>query len=128
MSVSEWVGENLEYGRKLVNSGIEGAQAGGSAALGEESLPEVLVESAPSTIGLTVAGAAIGVLASYAGNKRKFTKESIVFGVLGGIAGFVVGLGWSTRHLTNGVRVGALRHMRNTRDEHWLERHPIDYA
>src|SRR5581483_7491501 len=29
MTVSEWVGENLEYGRKLVSSGIEGAQAGG---------------------------------------------------------------------------------------------------
>ena len=128
MTVTEWVGESLEYGRDLVSSGLEGAQAGGEAALGEETLPEVLVESAPSSMGLAVLGAGAGLLCSYFGNKRKLGKESIAFGLIGRLTGLLVGLGWSTRHVTNGVRVGALRHMKNARDEHWLDRHPIDYA
>jgi hypothetical protein len=128
MKVADWVGENLEYGRKLVNNGLEGAQAGGEAALGEESLPEVLVDSAPSAVGLAAIGAGVGVFYSYLGNKRKFSKEGVLFGVLGGVAGLLVGLGWSTRHLTNGIRVGAMKNIKTVRDEHWLDRHPIDYA
>jgi hypothetical protein len=128
MTVTGWMEQNLEYGRKLVSSGLEGAQAGGEAALGKETIPQVLKESAPSTIGLAVAGAAIGVLCSYFGSKRKLTKESVLFGALGGFAGFLIGAGWSTRHLTNGMRVGAMHNINSVRDEHWLERHPIDYA
>ncbi|HEY3928506.1 MAG TPA: hypothetical protein VGL89_09040 [Candidatus Koribacter sp.] len=128
MNVSEWVGENLEYGHELVSSGLEGAQAGGEAALGDDRFREVLVDSAPSSLGLAALGVGLGVLCSYYGNRRKFTKESAVFGVLGGVAGFFVGLEWSTRHLTNGVRVGALHNLRSVRDKHWLDRHPIDYA
>lgn len=128
MNVTEWVGESIGYGRKLVNTGLEGAHAGGEAALGEERLPEVLLESAPASVSLAALGAGIGILCSYLGNKRKITKESAVFGVLGGVAGFLVALGWSTRHVTNGCAVGAMRNIRSARDEHWLERHPIDYA
>lgn len=128
MNVTEQVRETLEYGRKLVNTGLEGAQAGGEAALGEERLPEVLIESAPASVGLAALGAGVGILCSYFGNKRKITRESAVFGVLGGIAGFLVALGWSTRHLTNGCAHGAMRNIRSARDEHWLEHHPIDYA
>jgi|SRR5581483_10424735 len=128
MNVSEWVGENLEYGRELVSSGLDGAAAGGEAALGNESLPKMFAESAPGSLGLAALGVGLGVLCSYLGNKRKFTKESIVFGVLGGVGGLVVGLGWSTRHVANGVRVGALHNLRTARDKHWLDHHPIDYA
>jgi hypothetical protein len=128
MTVTEWVGENLEYGRKLVNSGIEGAHAGGEAALGEEKLPRVLAESAPSSLGLAAIGAGMGMLCSYVGNKRKFSSEGALFGILGGVTGFLVGLGWGTRHLTNGVAVGAMRNIKTVRDERWLKRNPIDYA
>jgi hypothetical protein len=126
--VAEWVGENLEYGRKLVNSGLEGAQAGGEAALGEDSVPQVLLESAPSSVGLAAIGAGVGVLCSYLGNKRKLSNECALFGMLGGIAGFLVGMGWTTRHLTNGLAVGAIKNIKTVRDERWLDRHPIDYA
>jgi|NGEPerStandDraft_6_1074524.scaffolds.fasta_scaffold17290_2 hypothetical protein len=128
MTVAEWVGENLEYGRRLVNTGLEGAQAGGEAALGEETIPRVLVDSAPSAVGLAALGAGAGVLCSYLGNKRKLSKEGLVFGVLGGVAGLLIGLGWSTRHLTKGIRVGAMKNIKSVRDERWLDRHPIDYA
>lgn len=128
MNVTEWVGENLEYGRKLVDSALEGAQAAGGVALGDQTVPKVLVKSAPSALGLAAIGAGVGVLCSYLGNKRKLSGESVAFGVLGGVAGLLVGLGWSTRHLTKGAATGAMKHMSNVRDERWLERHPIDYA
>lgn len=128
MNVTEWVGENLEYGRKLVNTGLEGAQAGGEAALGDERLPAVLAESAPGSLGLAALGAGVGLVCSYLGNKRKLSKESVVFGLLGAVTGLLVGLGWSTRHVTNGIAVGAMKNINMARDEHWLDRHPIDYA
>lgn len=128
MTVTDWVEENLEYGRKLVNSGIEGAQAGGEAALGDETLPEVLIESAPSTIGIAATGAGLGLLCSYFANKRRITGQAALFAAVGAFAGFVIGAGWSTRHVAKGMGVGAMRNIHGVRDEHWLERHPIDYA
>ena len=128
MKVTDWVEENLDYGRKLVSSGLEGAHAGGEAALGEERIPEVLLQSAPSSVGLAALGAGLGVLCSYLGNKRKMSKEAALFGILGGLTGILIGVGWSTRHVANGCAVGAMRNIKSARDEHWLENHPIDYA
>ena len=128
MTVTDWVEENLEYGRKLVSSGVEGAQAGGEAALGDETLPEVLLDSAPSTLGIAVTGAGLGLLCSYFANKRKVTAQAALFAAVGAFAGFVIGAGWSTRHVAKGMRVGAMHNIKGVRDERWLERHPIDYA
>jgi hypothetical protein len=49
-------------------------------------------------------------------------------GVLGGVIGFGAGVVWNSRRLTAAVAKGALRNVGRVRDEHWLERHPIDYA
>jgi hypothetical protein len=37
-------------------------------------------------------------------------------------------MAWESRRLTVSVGDGALRNMGRVRDEHWLDRHPIDYA
>ncbi|ABF42367.1 hypothetical protein Acid345_3366 [Candidatus Koribacter versatilis Ellin345] len=128
MNVTEWVGENLEYARDLVSTALEGAKDGHSAIPAEDRLPKVLVKTAPSSLGLTVLGAGIGVLCGYLGNKRKLTAESALFGVLGGVTGLLIGVGWSTRHETRGMASGAMKNLGTARDAHWLERHPIDYA
>lgn len=128
MNVTEWVGESLEYGRELVESAIQGAKDAGKEVGPNDKFPKALVKGAPSSLGLALLGAGVGVLCSYCGNKRKLTRESVAFGALGGIAGMLIGLGWSTRHLTNDLANGAMKNVKNTRDEHWLERHPIDYA
>jgi len=52
----------------------------------------------------------------------------LVYGFLGGAIGFGAGLLWESRLLTASVACGALRNIDRVRDEHWLERHPIDYA
>ena len=48
--------------------------------------------------------------------------------VAGGAIGFGLGIAWKCRRLTVSVTSGALRNVGKVRDEHWLERHPIDYA
>jgi hypothetical protein len=51
-----------------------------------------------------------------------------VFGLLGGAIGFGAGIAWENRRLAASAASGALRNIGRVRDEHWLERHPIDYA
>ncbi len=128
MNVTEWVGDNLEYARDLVGTALEGAKDGHSAVAEEDRLPKVLVKTAPSSLGLAALGAGIGVLCAYLGNKRKLNAESALFGALGGVAGLLIAVGWSTRHATNGMASGAMKNISTARDARWLERHPIDYA
>jgi hypothetical protein len=52
----------------------------------------------------------------------------LAFGLLGGAIGFGAGVAWEGRGFTSSVAGGALRNIGKTRDEHWLTRHPIDYA
>ncbi len=128
MNIRDSVKNNVEYGRKLVASGWEGAQEGGKEGLNGESLPSVLAESAKDSWALIAIGAGVGVLASYLANKRKLTPQTALFGLLGGALGFSVGMTWGTRHVTGAAARGAMRHINAARDEHWLENNPIDYA
>jgi hypothetical protein len=48
--------------------------------------------------------------------------------VLGAFLGLTAGLLWETRFLTVSSAGAALEGIEKVRDEHWLERHPIDYA
>ena len=55
-------------------------------------------------------------------------SETIARGLLGGVIGLGAGIAWQTRRLAASVARGALGSMGKVRDEHWLARHPIDYA
>jgi hypothetical protein len=48
--------------------------------------------------------------------------------LLGGALGFGVGVAWESRRLTTSVASGAAKSISKVRDEHWLEKNPIDYA
>jgi hypothetical protein len=52
----------------------------------------------------------------------------LAFGLLGGAIGFGAGVAWESRRLTASVAGSALRNIGRVRDEHWLTKHPIDYA
>ena len=43
MKTFEWFGSNFDYGRDLVNSGVEGARSAGQSSLGEAPVTSVLV-------------------------------------------------------------------------------------
>jgi hypothetical protein len=128
MKVSEWSKSNIDYGRKLLDSGLEGARRGEGEFLQGEPLAPFLEESArhalePATIGLF-----LGVLSGCAGNRQKSPSKTLLYGLLGGVIGFSVGVVWRSRRLAASVASSAFENMGKVRDEHWLENNPIDYA
>jgi hypothetical protein len=48
--------------------------------------------------------------------------------LLGGAIGFGLGFAWESRRLTFSALANAFKKIDKVRDDHWFERHPIDYA
>ena len=128
MTVSEWSKSNIDYGLKLLDSGLEGARSGEGAFLHGKPLAPILEESARHAVKPAAIGVCIGVLGSCAGNGHRSTSRTLVYGLLGGAIGLGVGLAWANRRLAASVALSAFRSMGKVRDEHWLENNPIDYA
>jgi len=128
MGLRRWSKSNLDYGLKVLNSGLEGARSGREAFLHGEPLAPFLTESVRNAWELAAIGACIGVLGSYPGPRPNSINRAFAYGFLGGAIGFGAGVAWESRRLTASVARGAVRNMGRARDEHWLERHPIDYA
>jgi hypothetical protein len=128
MDLRKWSKSNADYGRELLHSGIEGARSGREAFLNGESLTPLLSESVRNALKPAVLGACLGVLGSYPGYREKSISRALAYGLLGGAIGFGAGVAWESRHLTASAACGALRSIGRVRDEHWLTKHPIDYA
>jgi hypothetical protein len=128
MSVGEWSKSSVEYGRKLVDSGLEGAQAGEEEFLHGEPLAPYLGKSAQKALVPAAVGICLGVLGSRAWNGNRSAVRTLGFAFLGGAIGFAAGIGWESRCLTASVASGAMKKIGKTRDEHWFEKNPIDYA
>ena len=128
MDLRKWSKSNADYGRRLLDSGIEGARSGREAFLNGESLTPFLSETVRSAVTPAVLGACIGVLGSCPGSRQKSITRALVFGLLGGAIGLGAGIAWESRRLTARAAGGALRSMGRVRDERWLAKHPIDYA
>jgi hypothetical protein len=128
MSVGEWSKSSVEYGRKLVDSGLEGAHAGEEEFLHGESLAPFLGKFAQRALVPAAVGACLGVLGSRPWNGHRSAGRAFAFAFLGGAIGFAAGLGWESRCLTASVASGAMKSIGKTRDDHWFERNPIDYA
>jgi hypothetical protein len=127
MNFVEWSKSNVNYGRKLMDSVVEGAREGESEFLKEESLGPYLEKSAFRAIAPTIIGASLGLLGGYLENRR-FRNRTLLFGLLGGALGFGAGIAWENRNLTASVASRAWKRINKTRDEHWFEKNPIDYA
>jgi hypothetical protein len=52
----------------------------------------------------------------------------LAYGLLGGAIGFGAAVVGESRCLTASIAGGALKNIGRVRDEHWLSKHPIDYA
>jgi hypothetical protein len=128
MNLREWSKSDYDYGRKLVNSGLKGARSGREEFLHGEPLSPFLNESTRNALTVAVVGACIGLLGSYLGSGHKSASRAFAFGVFGGAIGFGAGVAWGNRRLGASVVSGAWKNIGRARDEHWLERHPIDYA
>ena len=128
MNVMEWSKSNVDYGRKLVDSAMEGARTGEGEFLKEESLASFLSESARQALAPAAIAACLGGLGGYLANGRRSKTRAFVCALLGGAVTFGAGVIWESRQLTATVASSSWKRVSKTRDEHWLEKNPIDYA
>jgi len=128
MSVNEWSKASVDYGRKLVDSGLEGAHAGEEAFLHGQPLAPFLGRSARKALTSAVIGAGLGLIGSCLSKGERSARKSLAFTFLGSAIGFATGLAWQSRRLTASMASSAMKNIEKTRDEHWLEKNPIDYA
>jgi len=128
MQLSEWSKQEVEYGRRFLNSGLDGVRSGREAFLNGRPLTPFFRESLVKALKPAALGACIGLLTSCPRDRVHKTSRLVVSGFLGGLLGFAAGVAWESRFLTKSAADGALNSMRKVRDEHWFEKHPIDYA
>ena len=128
MTLRQWSSSNLHYGRKLLDSGLQGARSGEKAFLHGARLTPYLDRSVRIALAPAALGACLGLIGSHPGCRRRSAGRAFTYGVLGCVVGFGAGVAWRSRGLAASVASGAMRNIGRVRDEHWLERHPIDYA
>jgi len=128
MNILEWSKSSVDYGRKLVDSAVEGARTREHEFLDEKPLAPYLGKSARQALAPAVIGACLGALGGYLGNGRRSKTTALACGLLGGAIGFGAGVLWDSRHFAASVASGAWKSISKTRDEHWFEKNPIDYA
>jgi hypothetical protein len=128
MTVTEWSKSNIDYGRKLLDSGLEAARSAEGEFLHGKPLAPFLENSARHAFRPAAIGALLGLLGSCTANGRKSSDRTLLYSLVGGAIGFGVGVAWGNRRLAARVASSAFQSMGKVRDEHWLENHPIDYA
>ncbi len=128
MDLGGWVKSNVDYGRRLVGSGIEGAHSGQDEFLNGEPLAPFLGESVRDALVPAALGACVGVLVGYPLCRKKSPAVTWAYGLLGCAVGLATGMAWNSRHLSASVAGGAMKNIGKVRDEQWLRKHPIDYA
>jgi|SRR5271165_3435154 len=128
MNLCKWSTSNADYGRRLFDSGLEGARSGQEEFLNGKPLTPFLNESVRSALRPAALGACIGVLGGYPACRQKSITRALTYGLLGGAIGLCAGLVWESRRLTASVAGGALKNIGRVRDERWLAKHPINYA
>jgi len=127
MSLCDWSKATVGYGRKLVSSGLEGARSGREAFL-HGGAPAPFSTSIHYALKPAAVGFCLGLLGSYPRNRFQPRNRTVAFGLLGGVVGFGLGLVWESRRLAASVASAVFGNIERVRDEHWLEKHPIDYA
>jgi hypothetical protein len=128
MDLRHWSKSEVAYGRKLLDSGLEGARSGEEAFLHGRPLKPFLNESIRTATLPATVGACVGVLSNLPANGHRSIGRMLLFGFLGGAIGLSTGVAWESRRLTASAAHGALRNIHKVRDEHWVEKHPVAYA
>lgn len=128
MKAGEWSKSTADYGRKLLHGGREGAALGRESYLHGKHMTSFFNQSARTAVKPAVLGACIGLLSAYPANRNRSARRAFACGLLGCAVGFTVAVAWQSRRLAGSIASGAMKKIGRLRDEHWLERHPIDYA
>ncbi len=126
---SQWLKSNVDYGRKLLLAGLDGARSNREQALGGKPATLVLSRSATQAWMPTILGACAGAVSTQLCHKQKAVNGTTVLGaLLGAAVGFTTGLAWNTRHVTQVLARGAMKATTPVRDAHWLARNPVNYG
>lgn len=128
MHLSEWSKSEIEYGRRVLNSGLDGVRSGREAFLNGRPVTPYFREWCLKALKPAALGAGVGVLTNFRRDQRHRTSRLLASGLLGGLIGFGTGLIWESRFLAKSATNGALKSIGKVRDEHWFEKHPINYA
>jgi hypothetical protein len=127
MDLLQWSKSEIDYGRRLMDSAVEGARRGEGEFLKGECLRPHLERSALHAITPTLVGVCLGWLSGSFENCRS-RRKALFCALIGGALGFGAAVAWENRRMTASVASGAWKNISKTRDEHWFEKNPIDYA
>ncbi len=127
MWLPNWIASNVQYGRDLANSGLEGAGRGREEFLQGQPLAPFLGKAAARALKHAATGVCLGVLVGSMSRKPRLSR-ALAWGTLGGAIGFGAALSWRTHSLAASMGRGALKNVNRVRDQRWLEKNPIDYA
>ncbi len=128
MSVKDWSMSTVGYGRKLVQSTVSGVRNGQEQFRENGQLSPYFERSVRQSLGPAALGAIVGACIGFTKDDRRSIGKMLVGGILGGLVGFGASMLWETRDLSRNVGSSVRKNVQLTRDEHWLQRHPIDYA
>jgi hypothetical protein len=128
MNAMEWSKSSLGYGRKLVDSTIAGIHSGEHGFLEEGRLTPYVATATRRSLCPSAIGAIVGACCGYLATDRRSAARALGGAIVGGMAGFSAGMLWETRDLTASVGSCVRKSVQRTRDEHWFEKNPIDYA
>jgi hypothetical protein len=118
----------LEYSKKVLNSGLLGIHSGRQEFLEGQPLPGFLTASLRSAISPAAIGVGVGLLGSCSRRQRNTLGKALVFGLLGGAIGLGASFAWENRRLASSAAHQASRNMARIRDERWMKKHSIAYA
>src|SRR5436305_8243539 len=128
MNFVQWSKSSVGYGRKLLHSATEGARTGEEDFLNHEPLAPFLGNSAHQALMPAAVGACLGAFCGCVNHRHKPAIHVLACSFVGGAIGFGAGLLGPSRHLTASVASTMSKNIQQTRNEHWFEKNPIDYA
>ncbi len=119
---------NLAHGQELVASGVEGAAEARKAVLESPETTDIVKEAAQESWQAAAVGVMAGAIVGVLTDDRKPVRGVVTGGLLGAVLGFAGSFAWKTRPLTSSMLHGAGKRIGTTRDQHWLEKHPVNYG
>ena len=124
METSHSLQLDLSYLKQLIGAGLDGIET----ARREIDAGVFVSPSRPHVWKPAAIGTTIGVLATRSAARRKSASRTALGGLVGGALGLGVALAWASRASIRHAARTAARRVNLTRDAHWLETHPINYA
>ena len=77
MNLHNWIETNIQYGRKLAISGVEGAGIGEQDSLHGESHNLFISESVGVALKHATAGTFVGILGAYSSRNHRSTRSAL---------------------------------------------------